>query len=132
MTALPSWLVDVLDRGLPMLRGRERDELAEMIVMALPKEVIAETIKSSVSAVLKTRGIADGAGDLAREIGNNAGGSVLLMLQVGEDEDDECASFSCGVCLDGLATCPIVDPPGQTQWTCLACGRFVGEARRGA
>jgi hypothetical protein len=33
---------------------------------------------------------------------------------------------SCGVCLDGAAPCPVVDPPGVTQWTCLACGKIVG------
>jgi hypothetical protein len=34
--------------------------------------------------------------------------------------------WACGVCLDGSAPCPIVEPPNQTQWTCLACGRYVG------
>lgn len=31
--------------------------------------------------------------------------------------------YSCGVCLDGSAPCPV---EGETEWTCLACGRFVG------
>lgn len=32
---------------------------------------------------------------------------------------------NCGVCLDGAAPCPVIDPP-NTHWTCLACGKFVG------
>lgn len=43
-------------------------------------------------------------------------------------EEISCTSpIACGVCLDGNAPCPVVDPPNTTQWTCLACGRFVGQ-----
>jgi hypothetical protein len=153
MTALPMWLTDALDRALPEMRGRERDELAEVILAALPNALVVETIATAAKAVLERRGIAVGEGDLAREIASSAGGSVMLMLQVGDDECAECGGSGfveydaegnegpcgkcapkalCGVCLDGRAECPVVDPPGQTQWTCLACGRFVGEVRRGA
>jgi hypothetical protein len=31
---------------------------------------------------------------------------------------------SCGVCLDGKAPSPVI---GEAQWTCLACGKYVGQ-----
>lgn len=37
------------------------------------------------------------------------------------------AESKCGVCLDGKAPCPVIDPPNTKQWTCLACGKIVGE-----
>ncbi len=64
---------------------------------------------------------------------------VALILDVGKptatsspttSPSGDGAASACGVCSDGNAPCPIIDPPHQTQWTCLACGRFVGEALR--
>ena len=111
MTALPSWLTDVLDRGLPMLRGRERDELAEMIVAAIPKEVIVEAIKGSAHAVLEMRVIRDADFALSQEIANNSAASVLLMLQVGDE---------CEVC-DGDRFIEIDEH--QNEVRCHACNR---------
>jgi len=87
---LPTWLVDALDRALPEMRGRERDELAEVILEAIPKQLVADVIRESATSVLITRGFIDDQfrRELAFEIGNNAGCSVVLSLQVGEDELD--------------------------------------------
>lgn len=82
---MSAWLLDVIEAALPDLTGERRDELAAAILEALPARVIAETIEHSTMTVLKQRAIADGAGDLAREIGRNAAATVVLMLQVNDD-----------------------------------------------
>lgn len=82
------WLVDVLDAALPELTGARRDELAGAILEALPAQLISAVIRESTACVLKQRAIPDGAGDLAREIGNNCAASLVLVLRVDEDELD--------------------------------------------
>ena len=94
MSALPTWLVDALDRALPMMRGRERDELAEVILAAIPKRSIADAIAGSARCVLTTRGIVEG-GEISRELGNNCAQSVLGVLEVG-DEGDARAEYDAG------------------------------------
>lgn len=82
----PQWLEHVLAENahLNLDHADGRALMAEAIASALPKEVMVASILGSASAVLKMRGIRDGANDIAREIANNGAGAVLLMLQVGE------------------------------------------------
>lgn len=84
---MSAWLLDVLDAALPELVGERRDELAAAILDALPGTLIADTIAYSAGKVLKQRAIADAGGDVAREIGNNAAATVVLMLQVEPEQD---------------------------------------------
>lgn len=78
---IPTWLILALDDALPHLTGGERDRFAERLLASLPKEGIAVAIAESAHAVLTTRNIQDGAGDIAREIGRNAAQTVLLTLE---------------------------------------------------
>lgn len=89
------WLREVLARNaiLDLETEQGRDVLAEAIMSALPKHVVAAAIRESTLAVLVQKQASSGPdtrfliADVAREIGNNAAASVLLMLQVDEDDD---------------------------------------------
>lgn len=88
------WLVDVLAEAssrLVLHHPDDREVLAEAILEAIPKRVLVGAIKSAAAAVLKVRGIHDAAGDLARELANNSAQTVLVMLQVDSDPDNELA-----------------------------------------
>lgn len=81
-----AWLADVLTRhGIALDRGKLL-ELEADVREAFPLDgrAIAAMIRESAAVVLAQRGIRDGDGShsLAREIGNNAAGSVVLTLQV--------------------------------------------------
>lgn len=82
----PAWLIQVLleHRHANLNHSAARTVLADAIGEAMPRDVIVAAIQESVTAVLRNRGLADHAGDLAREIGRNAAGAVILMLQVGD------------------------------------------------
>lgn len=86
MTA--AWIMLAIDRALPNLTGGERDRVAREVIDSIPPEPIALAIRESTSTVLKQRGIRDEGGELAREVGNNAGQAVLFSLS-GFDEDAE-------------------------------------------
>lgn len=75
------WIALALDDACPHMTGGERDRLAEQIAERLPRKEIARAIAQSAHAVLETRNIKDGAGDLAREIGNNAAQAVVFALE---------------------------------------------------
>lgn len=77
------WIVDVLDEALPELTGGRRDEIAELILKAIPSQRMVEWIAGATAAVLKQRGICDGSGDVSGELGRNAAAqTVLFMLYV--------------------------------------------------
>ena len=86
MTA--AWIMLAIDRALPNLTGGERDRVAREVLESIPPEPIALAIRESCATVLKQRGIRDEGGEMSREIGNNAGQSVLFTL-AGFDEDEE-------------------------------------------
>ncbi len=77
---IPPWMISVLDRELPDLKGSERDRIAEALTEAIPRVAIATAIAESAHAVLTHRNIRDGAGDVAREIGTHAGQTVVFAL----------------------------------------------------
>lgn len=85
------WLLDVLAEAshLQLDDDRERAFLATAILEAIPKGVVVEAIAGSAAAVLGVRGIADS--DAALEIGRNAAQSVLVLLMVDPDPDNELA-----------------------------------------
>jgi hypothetical protein len=60
-------------------------------------------------------------------------GDTVRLYEEGYRHDvcprDRKATHRCGVCLDGAAPCPVIEPPGVTKWTCLACGRIVGSGK---
>lgn len=82
------WLTDTL-RQFSTLNLDHPDGcriMAEAILAAIPKDVVQGSVMSAAGAVLKVRNIADGAGDLAREIGNNAAATTLMMLAIADDD----------------------------------------------
>jgi len=85
------WLLDTIaaNTQLDLDHAEGREKMAAAVLKALPRYVVASAIRESTGAVLHERGIRDTAGDLARELGNNAAQSVLLMLHVGEDTDGD-------------------------------------------
>jgi hypothetical protein len=88
------WLVDALaaiaaepgslHRELAAFEPADVAGIADVVLRALPKELIAAAVTSAAHAVLVQRGISDGSNALSGEIGNNAAATVLLMLEVGE------------------------------------------------
>lgn len=84
----PMWLADCLERALPDAPHHERDQLAYKILAAMPQRKVVVAIRESCATVLRQRGIRDAAGDLAREIANNATQSVVFALA-----DDEHVSL---------------------------------------
>jgi hypothetical protein len=82
---IPPWLVLALDDICPEMTGGQRDRLAEQIIERLPRKAIARAIADSAKAVLGTRNVRDEAGDMSREIGNNAAQCVCVALEVAVD-----------------------------------------------
>jgi hypothetical protein len=88
------WLVDALaacaaepgslHRELAAFEPADVAGIADVVLRAMPKELIAAAVTSAAHAVLVQRGISDGSNALSGEIGNNAAATVLLMLEVGE------------------------------------------------
>lgn len=76
----PAWLVEAIVRSDD--EGLAVEQVADVVLDALPKEVIAAAIMSAAHAVLKQRGISDGGHALSQEIANNAAATVMLMLAV--------------------------------------------------
>ena len=87
------WLVDVLAQHayFDLEHAPSRELLAEAILEAIPKHVVVDAISTAASAVLRSRGIPDGARDLARELANNATHTVLAVLLVDPDPANELA-----------------------------------------
>jgi hypothetical protein len=89
------WLLDVLaehahlDLGHPTSRGI----MGEAVLGAIPKPVVVEAIASSAAAVLLCHGTtasdSTSGAELAREIGHNAAATLLVLLQVDPDPDNE-------------------------------------------
>lgn len=77
------WLEQVLHdhRALDLSSRTDREQLAEAIIAALPKQVITSAIRASTKNVLARRAIRDGAGDLSDEIGRNSAHAVALLLE---------------------------------------------------
>ena len=103
--SVPRWLDEVLAQAavLDLHHPDARAKLAAALVAAAgvdaskSAQVIAETIRGSAEAVLKQKIAttqlkqhllidAEYSKHVAREIGNNAAGSVVLVLALGEDE----------------------------------------------
>lgn len=78
----PKWIDDALVANAALdLDHEERDLVAAAILDSLPMDVIIAAIAGAASTVLKERGIADGAHELATEIAKNATHSVCVNLQ---------------------------------------------------
>lgn len=85
MSDTPAWLRSVFDANDDALSpGKpECDRLAAAIVDKLTElaPAIAACAASAAHAQLTTRGIKDGAGDIAKQIGKNAAQSILMLLE---------------------------------------------------
>ncbi len=82
---LPKWIVDVLDRELPNLKGGERDRVAEALYEAAVgskplQAAITEAIANSAKTVLEQHAIRDGDGFLAGEVARKSTQTVLFAL----------------------------------------------------
>lgn len=132
------WLCDLLASAggyIDLSKPEDRQLLAEAILEEIPRQLVADTIRDSARAVLRTHGIENG--ELAREIGNNAAHSALAQLQVdGGDAESPVATIeplpevvNCGTCiamihrdflpgvwvmLDGVWFCPQCRKPRAT------------------
>lgn len=85
-----TWILDVLDRELPNLRGIERDRLADAILGALPVQELAAAVRTSaLAALVVTHPNADPHKRLvlARDISNNA--AISIVERLSEIDDDE-------------------------------------------
>jgi len=86
MNTTPAWLLLALDGACPNMLGGDRDALAARIVEHLPIADVIAAIRESAQRVLEARNVKDGAGDLAREIANNAAQVVMFTLDGSLDE----------------------------------------------
>jgi hypothetical protein len=82
------WLSDLLAAELPALTIDARRILAEKIVDALPRDVIAAAICSSAYTQLRVRGHDEKCLSIARDIGGNAAMSVCCVLEPGVELDE--------------------------------------------
>jgi hypothetical protein len=84
------WLLDVL--ALNAWRNLDteasRRDLADEIAKAFPRWAVAQVIASSARCVLRTRGVADPDGRIARELGNNSAQGLESLLEPGVEIDD--------------------------------------------
>jgi hypothetical protein len=85
---IPAWIVGVLDKHLPDLKGGQRDEIAEALFDAATsspaiQEAIVKAIANSAHTVLEQRCIRDGGREVSSEIANNSAASVLFALGEG-------------------------------------------------
>jgi hypothetical protein len=86
------WLTTLLQQASNQVDLRDpedRELLAESIILSIPRDLLAAAIASSAAAVMRVAGLERP--DLAREIGNNAAQSVLVLLQIDGDPDNELA-----------------------------------------
>jgi hypothetical protein len=78
---MPVWLIEVLDRELPELRGAARDRLATLIVEAIDVTTVSRAIKEAAERQLRANGIADPhVGEIALDISGNASMAVIGAL----------------------------------------------------
>jgi hypothetical protein len=83
MKNVPPWLDHVLARSesLSLDSAEDRAALAAAILKAIPREAIKIAAGAGVSAVLKTRGIRDGAQDIATKAAEIAATNVITVLE---------------------------------------------------
>lgn len=93
---MSAWILDVLDAALPDLTGERRDELAAAILESIPARLISEAIATTTRDVLKSRAIADAAGDLAHAIGRTSTCALISALQASVVYDEP--TVSCAGC----------------------------------
>ena len=111
------WLVDVLAHHahFDLEHGPSRELLAEAIIEAIPGALVADTIKISTAAVLRTRSIADPGDSLAREVGNNAAQCVLVILLVADESPISEGSSKLARVAQAIAALPGALPEPEWQ-----------------